>query len=330
MGEYMKNYCARWAVVAILFCFMLPAAEPTSADIPKLIQQLGAEDFPVRETADIGLRKLGVLALPSLREALASAKDVEVQKRLSELIMIFPPDRKPHPRNEVANASDPKELFRQLYDEWLTENRRIHGLGGDYRRLKYIGPVHGNQSTIQQELLWLLRSRKAELVLEACLELEKEHGKEIYRAPGDGGGYVDLAPKNFIGAAAWVPRFVPKTRALPEILRREQPPNAEEWKQLCADMKEYIAPRELVSMVFNDAKAWDVIATISVQTAKRFFFEPVELNRRLENETITMRLENVPWDEALTLVLKQLRPPLQFHMEGEEKARYGLISTVPK
>jgi hypothetical protein len=155
------------------------------------------------------------------------------------------------------------------------------------------------------------------------LELQKERGNETYKYPD--GGTIDLSPINFFRKVVVLPKS-PVQQDLPKVLSRDQPPSLEEWKQLRVDMNEFVAPRGRVSMVFNSATAWDVIATISLQANTRFFLEPIDLNRRLENEIVTMRLENVPWDDALTAVLKQLKPPLQFKMEGEGKGRYGIIS----
>lgn len=68
---------------------LLPAAAPpdapSPADVPRLIRQLGDDDFEVREAATARLEKIGEPALPELYKALAS-NDAEVRRR-AEIIV---------------------------------------------------------------------------------------------------------------------------------------------------------------------------------------------------------------------------------------------------
>jgi hypothetical protein len=54
--------------------------------IGQLIQDLGHEQWKTRESATTALRELGPLARGSLQEALKSATDAEVARRLEELL----------------------------------------------------------------------------------------------------------------------------------------------------------------------------------------------------------------------------------------------------
>jgi hypothetical protein len=54
--------------------------------IGQLIQDLGSEQWKAREGASMALRELGPLARASLQEALKSATDAEVVRRLEELM----------------------------------------------------------------------------------------------------------------------------------------------------------------------------------------------------------------------------------------------------
>src|SRR4051794_5080066 len=62
----------------------LPATQP-SADVAALIQQLGDDNYQVRQRAYFQLRDMGKAALPALREA-EKSKDVEVHERAGDLL----------------------------------------------------------------------------------------------------------------------------------------------------------------------------------------------------------------------------------------------------
>src|SRR5438874_4458181 len=73
----------------------LPAAPPSSAPlvaektdpaIAKLIQDLGDEDYKVREKAGRDLLTLGEKALPAMRVALREAENPELQLRLAVMV----------------------------------------------------------------------------------------------------------------------------------------------------------------------------------------------------------------------------------------------------
>jgi len=62
-----------------------PAAE---ADLPKLIADLAAQRYVVRESAMRKLRELGEAAVPALRERLSARPPLEVRRRIEELLAL--------------------------------------------------------------------------------------------------------------------------------------------------------------------------------------------------------------------------------------------------
>jgi WD40 repeat protein len=63
-----------------------PPLTVTEADIPSLIRQLDAQDFPVRERAVQGLRELGHKAVPLLEQALKNPPSLEMKRRAENLL----------------------------------------------------------------------------------------------------------------------------------------------------------------------------------------------------------------------------------------------------
>ncbi|MGL6197079.1 MAG: tetratricopeptide repeat protein, partial [Thermoguttaceae bacterium] len=61
------------------------SSQNTKADIQKLVEQLGDEDFTTREDAHAKLRKVGISAINELQKA-ASNPDIEVSERAKELL----------------------------------------------------------------------------------------------------------------------------------------------------------------------------------------------------------------------------------------------------
>ena len=64
----------------------LPREGPTPEHIDKLIRNLDADDFDVREKAMADLEALGPIALPALRRALRTTTSPEVRKRANKLV----------------------------------------------------------------------------------------------------------------------------------------------------------------------------------------------------------------------------------------------------
>jgi hypothetical protein len=65
----------------------VPVADSTlMRRIGQLIQELGHDQWKVRETATTALREMGPLAHAGMREMLKSATDAEVVRRLEELL----------------------------------------------------------------------------------------------------------------------------------------------------------------------------------------------------------------------------------------------------
>ena len=69
------------AVVLIPLDDPSKAAAPDAKQLKKLIHDLGADEFSVREKATQALSEIGRPALPALREALQQSTDAEVRQR---------------------------------------------------------------------------------------------------------------------------------------------------------------------------------------------------------------------------------------------------------
>jgi WD40 repeat protein len=78
---------ACWALLLVLVTGSRAAAPPTpsQARIDRLVGQLGSDRFEEREAATRALARLGRVALPALRKALAS-RDLEVRERAGRLV----------------------------------------------------------------------------------------------------------------------------------------------------------------------------------------------------------------------------------------------------
>jgi hypothetical protein len=79
-----------------------PAAGAAARRVAALIAGLGSEQFKDREQATRDLEKLGEVALPALRQALAGGPPLEVKRRLEVLL------------EKMEGASLPPELLRQV------------------------------------------------------------------------------------------------------------------------------------------------------------------------------------------------------------------------
>ncbi|MCY3022332.1 MAG: STN domain-containing protein [Planctomycetota bacterium] len=306
-----------------------PKAGPADdAQVQKLIQQLGAEDFATREAADIALRKLGAPVVPALRAARAAAKDAEVQKRLDALVEIWPPGRKERGYDEM-HLADAKELFGELYREWLAENKRTLALlGGGYQRLKFFGTAPSNDGIILSELATLVRYKPEDTLAEA-MRMQAEFEKQM--TPGAQVQLRDDSPVRFLKNVISKPRGVSSPAqelwrqwaGAEKVIGREQPPTAEEWQKLGPALRATLRS-EKVSMVFKDASFLDVVGTIGMQVSgtigmqvsgePRFFFEPAALFGEVVNEKVTCRYEEVPWEQALGEVLA--KAGLTYRVEG--------------
>jgi hypothetical protein len=71
--------------LAALLPAAAPPARPSSAEVARLLRQLGDDDFDVREAATARLLRAGEAALPALHKALASA-DLEVRHRARRIV----------------------------------------------------------------------------------------------------------------------------------------------------------------------------------------------------------------------------------------------------
>src|SRR5262245_28189315 len=74
-------------LLALGVCTHVPSQDVADSQrIIRLIKQLGDEDFAKREAAGKELADIGELALPALRQAAASAKDLEVRARAGKIV----------------------------------------------------------------------------------------------------------------------------------------------------------------------------------------------------------------------------------------------------
>jgi tetratricopeptide (TPR) repeat protein len=111
-----RNSAWTLAAVSAAAAWTAPAAgqeaapRVTEADIPRLVRELGDDDFGVRERAGESLRELGILARPALVAAAAS-KDAEVSHRarhlLEAVVWTLPAD---HEKIQAALANYNRDL----------------------------------------------------------------------------------------------------------------------------------------------------------------------------------------------------------------------------
>jgi hypothetical protein len=213
-------------------------APDDDAQIRKLIQQLGDEDFAAREAADMALRKLGILAVSALRAARGEAKDAEVVKRVEGLLEIWPPERKERTTQELTTA-DTAETVRALYDEWLAEHKRCQFLTG-YHRLRCLGFVYTNTVAIEADLGALLRIRPLN-TLDAIKSLEEAYRRERgdVTSPGAESPIRFLAR---VGGFARRQQAAQRTGTLSAecaaLLERQEPPTAAEWLKVRPDLRD--------------------------------------------------------------------------------------------
>src|SRR5688572_1355214 len=82
-------------------------SSPTSAQVTKLVRQLGDTSFQIRTGAMKTLQNMGPDALPPLRLALKQAADPEVRRQLEELL----------PNMERAAALAPTRISLDMKDK---------------------------------------------------------------------------------------------------------------------------------------------------------------------------------------------------------------------
>lgn len=72
---------------AAALCFLVPASlGKPPAEVAKLIQQLGSDDFAEREAAHHKLESLGELAFDALRQAITESDDPEIKSRAQRIL----------------------------------------------------------------------------------------------------------------------------------------------------------------------------------------------------------------------------------------------------
>jgi WD40 repeat protein len=82
----VKRLCTLFLLcLAALLPAAAPPAEPSPAELARLIRQLGDDDFEAREAATARLKEIGEPALPVLQKALAS-NDAEVRRRAETIV----------------------------------------------------------------------------------------------------------------------------------------------------------------------------------------------------------------------------------------------------
>jgi hypothetical protein len=65
-----------------------PAAAADARTVEKLIAELDSDDFTTRDRASAGLKRLGPLAVPSLKKALAAGPSAEVRRTVEEMLRL--------------------------------------------------------------------------------------------------------------------------------------------------------------------------------------------------------------------------------------------------
>ncbi len=93
----------------------LVADKPPAPEVAKLIADLGAPDYRVREKAGAALEARGDQVLPDLRFAIKNTDSPEVSRRLSVLIRKMEHDRLISPRRVTLSAKD--RTLKQVFDE---------------------------------------------------------------------------------------------------------------------------------------------------------------------------------------------------------------------
>src|SRR5262249_21498260 len=83
----------KWAAIGLAFTELTAASlrgeleqNVDQSRITRLIQQLGDEEFALREAASTALEMLGEPALPALRNAAASSLDAEIRARARAIL----------------------------------------------------------------------------------------------------------------------------------------------------------------------------------------------------------------------------------------------------
>lgn len=105
-----------WTILAVVLALASVRSEegkePNLAELKKaeaLIQDLGAEDFGVRESAELALKELGAQVLPLVKEAQKTTKDTEVRTRCERVAKAL----------ALEGEANPDELARIAKEEAL-------------------------------------------------------------------------------------------------------------------------------------------------------------------------------------------------------------------
>jgi len=133
----------RWAALVALVCLGIPAAAVDAqeqADYSKLIEQLGDEQYDVREAAERALTRAGDGAIPAVERALTHA-DAEVRhraKRLARKLGVVLPEALNALRDDIFTAlAEPNADRRRVL---LGVRHRIRRFARQYP-LAYPGPA---------------------------------------------------------------------------------------------------------------------------------------------------------------------------------------------
>jgi uncharacterized protein (TIGR03067 family) len=87
MIPFLRVMLALLAILVALPCLALPP--PSAVESQRLVKQLGAEEFELREAASKRLEAMGEQVLPVLREAARSTNDPEVRQRVQQVTSIL-------------------------------------------------------------------------------------------------------------------------------------------------------------------------------------------------------------------------------------------------
>ena len=108
---------------------------PADADVKRMIEDLGSDDWRAREKAGRDLAAKGEKALPHMRKALLATDNPEVQRRLAVLVRKMDRDRLVEPKRVTYTAKD--KPAKDVFDEIAKQTGYKIEFGGGGSDAKY-------------------------------------------------------------------------------------------------------------------------------------------------------------------------------------------------
>jgi hypothetical protein len=99
--------------IAILLLLAVPALAQEDERIARLVQELGADDYKVREAAEAELKKIGAPAIPPLKKALED-KDAERAERARRVLTEIEKPKPEEKEKKAPRRSGIKSVYRDL------------------------------------------------------------------------------------------------------------------------------------------------------------------------------------------------------------------------